>query len=384
MKRRSMIVLSAVPALVLGTMALVAPAAQAAAPSNDDFAHATALSGVTPTAAGNDAEATVEADEPAASGDDAPTASVWYRWTAPLTLPFDAALTGGGGDADSGPNSVVAVWAGTSKSTLKLAGYSGITANNTDGVLNDAPFAARAGVTYYIQVATEGDPGAAFTLKLRQGSFGGTMTIPTGADPDDYGVEVGSIDLFGSLFLGGSEEPTIHPGDVSISAATQTGSYALGPLNASERYILAAIASSGSDADTGPFFYTNTTNILRATQLAGPPVGCSYVGANIDFVTRKFSTPRLTCPLSPACTTAKASAPSPAALAAARAKAAKATKAVQKAKKKLKKAQRAHASSVKKLKKQVTKKQKAAAGAKGSLARLTLAQKAVTTACKPV
>ena len=78
---------------VVATMAVVvAPApAQAAPPSNDDFANAQILPPGVGIYTGTNVDATTETGEPnrlvtdvpPPGNDYAPTASVWYQWTAP-------------------------------------------------------------------------------------------------------------------------------------------------------------------------------------------------------------------------------------------------------------------------------------------------------------
>lgn len=91
------------------------PAAQAAAPSNDDFASAqTLLTGV--TTAGTNVDATAEVGEPDPQDDggngNGTEATVWYEWTAPTSGSFIATT------ASSDIDTYLAVFTGSSVDSL--------------------------------------------------------------------------------------------------------------------------------------------------------------------------------------------------------------------------------------------------------------------------
>src|SRR5829696_4322062 len=80
----------AIPAILFALL-LLAGSAQAAAPANDNFSDAAAVTGASGTTSGTNVEATPETGEPSNHVDDCCTdgdlgdASVWYQWTAPST-----------------------------------------------------------------------------------------------------------------------------------------------------------------------------------------------------------------------------------------------------------------------------------------------------------
>ena len=84
--------LATLAALAVVALFALAGSAQAAAPSNDDFANAITLTGPSGTESGSNAEATAQAGEPQnhaaeldAQGGDLGNTSVWYEWTAPAS-----------------------------------------------------------------------------------------------------------------------------------------------------------------------------------------------------------------------------------------------------------------------------------------------------------
>jgi hypothetical protein len=71
--------------VVAACLSLVASAASAAPPANDDFADAVALTGLPANASGTNVDATKEAGEPTHAGIAGGGFSVWWSWTAPST-----------------------------------------------------------------------------------------------------------------------------------------------------------------------------------------------------------------------------------------------------------------------------------------------------------
>jgi hypothetical protein len=132
------------------------------APPNDDFADAEELTGQSDSAEGTNAGATVEADEPEVYPSES-RASVWYRWTAPVTGHVTVET------ADPQQIRMVGVYTGSSLGGLSLIEQGEMTTG----------FDATAGTTYYIQEngRYSNDVGP-FTITLTEAGDGG------GADPD--------------------------------------------------------------------------------------------------------------------------------------------------------------------------------------------------------
>ena len=115
-------------------------------PPNDNFANALILAGVSGSVAGTNRDATKEFGEPNHAGG-AGGASVWYRWTAPVSgeVTFDTI-----GFRNQSPNSfrylnaLMAVYTGSS-----LSGLTEVVTNATE---NKVTFTATAGTTYQIAV----------------------------------------------------------------------------------------------------------------------------------------------------------------------------------------------------------------------------------------
>ena len=122
---------------------LVAGASPAAAPDNDNFSAAASLRAATGTVFGTNVDATVEAGEPAHTGN-AGGASAWYRWVAPYTgvATFDT--------FGSGFDTLLAVYTGSSVNALTPV------ASNDDALgfkwTSQAGFPVTAGTAYYVAV----------------------------------------------------------------------------------------------------------------------------------------------------------------------------------------------------------------------------------------
>lgn len=426
MIRPKIATLVAVPALALASLALVSPAAQAAsAPSNDSFAHATVIGGLSKVVKGTTSGSTTEPREKAptlagVTGGDAAldgTGSVWYRWTAPASGPVSVSV-------DAADQAIVGVWKGASLATLTQVA-AGVVAG-ADGGLSPigslgADFSAAGGATYYIQVLSQVDgsgAGEQFSLTLTPASISGTSS-PTIVSDDavsqtviaavDISLLDGLFDKLNTLMAGlpddGGSSVGGLPGGlvdalsgIAFTATDAAGHYVLSGLRPGKQYLLlglrlnTATSESSSTGSIAGLFYPGTQNPLRYVPLTGPAAGCSYVGLDVVFSTGKMSKPRLTCPLAPACQRAKATAPSAAALAAATAASGRATHAATQAAKALKKAKKARkkhpsaklAKKVKRLSKKAKQLATTADGAKTTAVRLTAGAAAVRTACKPL
>jgi hypothetical protein len=171
------------------TLTLVAPAgASAAAPPNDDFVDAQALSGDHVEKVGTTTEATAEPNEPPHGGVPAGL-SVWYSWTASRSGLIRL------GCADSF-ETVVAVYRGDSLAALTEVG----TYRSGPQCPNFADFSFRAvgGVDYRIAVVASGGGSGVFTLALDNVS-----EVPPN---DDFANRGAMKDLGGNAFVFGTTE----------------------------------------------------------------------------------------------------------------------------------------------------------------------------------
>jgi hypothetical protein len=372
--RRGLTAAAAAGALVLGVLAYQAPAQAALAPINDLFDGATMLSGASVTVTGSNVDASTEPGEPTDMGFGAALgASVWYRWTAPVTA--DYAISTAGSDFDT----ELVVYTGSSVGALTWV------ASNDDGFdggsTSATGFAATAGATYDIQVGgyddpTDVTPAKTGTVRLALGpaAVAGNMTYNTAANPN-------WVPLPGCLVFRSSiaDLQSVDSG-CGNGAAGETSAYTVGLLPAGSYYVVAF--SDGS----GPIFYPGVTDSAQATRLTIPAGGCTLTGLDVDFNADTMSGPTgRACQLSPTCTRAQAAiAPATAALAAGKAALAKDKLADKKLRKKLTKAKRHHRPT-KELRRSLKKANKRASAATKMVgtaaAGLTAAQQKVTASC---
>ncbi len=123
---------------------LVATPAEAAPPSNDDFANAQIVVNDAGgfAVAGTNAEATLEAGEPLGNANEG-AATVWFDWRAKYDA--NVILDTGGSDFDT----VLAVYTGASPAVLVQVASDD---DSGPGVTSQLSFLARAGAIYHIQV----------------------------------------------------------------------------------------------------------------------------------------------------------------------------------------------------------------------------------------
>ena len=144
------------------------PCLAAAAPANDAFASARAITGSSSVISGTNDGATQESGEPTQGRGGGHTA--WFTWTAPSSGSTTIDTIG------SALDTVVAVYTGTRVDRLTLVGYDDDSGSPTTGA-SKLTFAATGGVAYKIQVdgvftATDvharAQPGAAAERQLRE------------------------------------------------------------------------------------------------------------------------------------------------------------------------------------------------------------------------
>jgi hypothetical protein len=197
-------------ALAVVALFALAGSAQAAAPGNDDFANAIALSGSSGSESGSNVDATAQAGEPQnhaaeldAQGGDLGNTSVWYEWTAPTSglVGFDTE------DVTTDYDTVLGVYTGSLGSLNEVEfndDYGG------SGLSSRVVFNAVAGQTYKISVAgccgvpaTGSSASGAFTLKW------GTASRPGN---DDFALSTPIAGSTGTQ-AGNNFDATEQPGE---------------------------------------------------------------------------------------------------------------------------------------------------------------------------
>jgi hypothetical protein len=143
------------PAAAAAALLLTAPSALAAAPANDNFANAVAITGAGGSIAGTNVDATAELGEPAHAGD-GPNASVWYRWSAPASGTTTIDLCGS--DFDT----LLAVYTGSTVGSLTAVASNDDSLDSACGYGSSrVTFDAVAGTAYSIAVdGFNGDTGS--------------------------------------------------------------------------------------------------------------------------------------------------------------------------------------------------------------------------------
>ena len=177
-------------AVAVLAFALVVPSALAAAPVNDQFADAEALSGASGSATGSNVEATKEPGEPDHAGDSG-GASVWYRWTAPTGQAVSLETCGSSFDT------TLAVYTGSTLTALDAVAES----DDACALGSRVTFDPVSGTTY--QIAIDGFEGATGTIALAW------SPVPAPANDDFAAAEVlsGSAGSIYAWNLGATKSP---------------------------------------------------------------------------------------------------------------------------------------------------------------------------------
>lgn len=143
-----------------------------AAPANDNFFAATRIAGLTNFTASN-VGATVESGEPSHGGD-APSATVWWQWTAPYTGTFRVVTSNSVASAQTPLDTSVAVYTGSTFSTLRPVVANDDTEFGEFGALwSRVVFRAYEGEVFRIAIGTYGATGA---LRVSLGEGGPYMS----------------------------------------------------------------------------------------------------------------------------------------------------------------------------------------------------------------
>ncbi len=175
---------------------------QAPPPANDNFANAVVVStqNVTRTGDTNDG-ATLETGEPESVADAAGGASVWYRWTAPVTgqVTIDTAT--------STFDTMLGVYTGTAVEALTEVASNDDAKARTTSVVR---FSATAGTEYRIRVDGFAEATGTINLHLQE-------TSPTSPANDDFANAVTLPSVMS----------TSRSGDTNAGASLETGEAAL-------------------------------------------------------------------------------------------------------------------------------------------------------------
>jgi hypothetical protein len=261
--------LIAAPALTLASLTLMAPAAQAAAPTNDDFASARVVGPALPVAAtGSNVGATVQSGEPSEQTN-GPGATVWYSWTAPADA--NVAVSTQGSETPDGDSldTFVDVYTGTSLDTLSLVGSDDDSGMNGASVVT---FDATGGTTYYVQVdGYHYDSGAEtgsidLSISELDATLSGTVTVAGSATP----VADACVEATSSSYV----VDTSTDEDGSYSVSLPAGTYGLHVSNCGS-------GASLLDADASGIVVAAHANVTHDVQLEpGGSISGTVTGPN--------------------------------------------------------------------------------------------------------
>ncbi|MEI7955765.1 MAG: hypothetical protein WCJ66_11400 [Verrucomicrobiota bacterium] len=181
----------------------IATATTNSAPANDSFASATDLgSAINAPVDSTTAFATLETNEISPF---AMTSTVWFKWS-PSGSGFFMVST----DSLSGITPALAVWQGTSLTTLRLRASS-------DAVTSSCVFAASAGETLYFQAGAQGGNSGDFTLST---STAGDPSIPSlsaiACSPASVNVTTAAQTVTATFTLAGPADGLIQEVDMLI------------------------------------------------------------------------------------------------------------------------------------------------------------------------
>jgi len=240
------------------------------APSNDNFANATALTGETGKVTGSNLNASKETGEPTLSGDGSTGVgkTVWYKWTAPSSGDFSFSIF------TSSFSPIVGVYTGNSVGAL----------SNVQTDTDATTITATANTTYYIAVDGSDSNSGTFTLTYLKGDAVplGDKVDPSAALTSDGAIVVAddSSDLIYfkdsahqfNAHVGGSLDVNTPAtsGTSTIYVSTTTGLYAYSSSNTvlwSKTY--SGVASSPAIATDGTVYIHSDDGVLHALTSAG-------------------------------------------------------------------------------------------------------------------
>ncbi len=258
-----------------GTLAALAPSV--AAPINDSFSDATAITGVTARITGSNFDATKEPGEPDHAGS-AGGHSVWWKWTAPEAGLVSVSTAG------TEFYALLAVYTGGS-----VTGLAPI-ASDCNGGANSSSvtrFTAEAGTTYWIAVDGRDGATGAITLLLDAdgydfttlaGSIGYGTRDGVGANARFSNPDALAVDRLGNLYVADRDNHTVRrvspDGVVTTLAGSAGTSGSADGLGAAARFLRPGgitVDSAGNVfvADTGNFTIRKVTPAGSVTTIAG-------------------------------------------------------------------------------------------------------------------
>jgi hypothetical protein len=188
-------------------------------PANNDFASAQVISGCSGSVNGTNISANKESGEPSHSPDSNPGgASVWYRWQSPST--GSVTITTAGSNFDT----LLAVYTGTSVSSLTLIGRNDDASTTPHVVSSSVTFNATAGTTYRIAVDgydndSGGDTG---NIVLNWNASNCTATTPTTVQFSASSYTVNESESFATITVTRTGSDLTGPATVKYATSDST------------------------------------------------------------------------------------------------------------------------------------------------------------------
>ena len=254
--------------------------------SNDDFANAAVINGVSGEITGNNAGATREPGEPEITGNPGGK-SVWYEWTPLSAGPVTFTTFGSSFDT------LLGVYTGSNVTALTQ-----VAANDDYGntVTSSVTFLAEAGTTYHI--AVDGYNGASGNVVLNWSKDNSLPQItgfsPT-AGPVDTTVQITGTNFTGatSVMLGSSTLSYSVVSDSLITAVIPAGAATgvlsvgnlLGTVNSANPFTVTAAPSNDDFANsitlTGATVHTTGANVGATREQGEPEIAGNPGGASV-------------------------------------------------------------------------------------------------------
>ena len=279
--------LGVISSVAVAFACLVSSAGAVAAPPNDAFASAQAISGASGTVTGTTTAATKETGEPSIAGN-AGGASIWFTWTAPAAGAATIDTTGSSFDT------LLGVYTGSSVSTLSLvAGNDDISGSVYQSRVT---FTATAGTTYKITVdgyhSNAHGTTATGSVQLNWSTAGSPPPPPPTGPPNDAFASAQAISGASGTVTGTTTAATKETGEPSI--AGNAGGASIWFTWTAPAAGAATIDTTGSSFDTLLGVYTGSSVSTLSLVAGNDDISGSVYQSRVTFTATAGTTYKIT------------------------------------------------------------------------------------------